>query len=358
MTPDARDLALGARNLLQQCGGFTSGGEILIVCEDPALGWYDEALGEVICGQARELGLIPRTLVVGAPSDPLSPEAEGLIESHGNCIYLARIGDQDRFAEILPGKTKVMCYVRTPELLASAFGTTSHRAMQALKKAVDRVLLSAGRIEIVCPLGSRVSGAPSGEGGNSAEVSVQRFPLGVPHPLPAQGFSGEVVLARYLTPTGSQPYDPPFIAIEGQVVARIEQGRIASFSGDAAAVASVERHYERVSKLFDIDPAAIHSWHAGLHPGCAYPWAAAEDPDRWSNTVFNNPRVLHFHTCGAYAPGEICWMLLDHSVYVDGVALWEDGRLRPERLEQTRACLEEWPELTLLFENPSRKIGL
>jgi hypothetical protein len=51
------------------------------------------------------------------------------------------------------------------------------------------------------------------------------------------------------------------------------------------------------------------------------------DPDRWSNSVFTSPRWLHFHTCGAYAPGEICWMVGEPKVEVDGKALWREGRL-------------------------------
>ena len=76
------------------------------------------------------------------------------------------------------------------------------------------------------------------------------------------------------------------------------------------------------NQKFGIDPDAIHSWHAGIHPACAYEGEAARDPDHWSNTVFTNPRFLHVHTCGANPPGEICWMVLDRTVKVDGVAIW------------------------------------
>jgi hypothetical protein len=30
--------------------------------------------------------------------------------------------------------------------------------------------------------------------------------------------------------------------------------------------------------------------------------------------AFANPRYLHFHTCGNYAPGEIAWSLFDVKV--------------------------------------------
>ena len=84
-------------------------------------------------------------------------------------------------------------------------------------------------------------------------------------------------------------------------------------------------HYEFVSEKFGIDPDAIHSWR-GDSPAVLK--EAARDPNHWSNTVFN-PQFLR--TPGARIRPAICWMVLDHTVKVDGVALWETGRLRQTR---------------------------
>lgn len=356
---DAGKLSEGARNLLLRCGEFGPGSEVLIVHEDPALGWYDLAAPMAVADAAGKLDLKVGFLKVGAPSEQLPSLAAELMERHQNLIFFARIGDQDRFAERPPGSREVMCYIRNARMLASDFGTMDHGAMAALKHAVDDILLGAENIEITCPLGSRVTGRVSGAAReSSADVSIRRFPLGVPQPVDATAFSGTVALARYLTPTGSKAYDPTFLAMDGLAFAHFTQGRIESFSGDVETVRLVESHYEHVSGLFDIDRGAVHSWHAGIHPGCAYDLKVGDDPDRWSNTVFCNPRALHFHTCGAYAPGEICWMVMDHTLRVDGVALWEDGRMRPERFGQTQACLDAWPGLSSLFEKPARNVGL
>lgn len=358
MTDQAR-LAEGARNLLQHCGAFAPGSEVLLVCEPPELGWYDEAAPEAVAGEAVRLGLKTKRIEVGPPSEKLSPEAAQAIGEQDHCIFFARIGDQDRFAEVPAGQTKVMCYIRDAQMLASDFGTASHQAMSAFKKAVDGILLSAEDIEITCPLGTRVTGGIAEQArANPVDVGVRRFPLGVPQPVEAREFDGKVALARYLTPTGSQAYDPPFVKIETPVFAEVAKGRIAGFSGDPESVRRVEAHYAHVAGLFDIDPAFVHSWHAGIHPGCAYERAAGADPDCWSNTAFCNPRVLHFHTCGAYAPGEICWMVLDQTVRIDGTALWEDGRLHPNRFALTRTCLEAYPELVPLFEAPAMEVGV
>jgi hypothetical protein len=85
---------------------------------------------------------------------------------------------------------------------------------------------------------------------------------------------------------------------------------------------------------------------------------AVDDPDRWSNSVFTNPRFLHVHTCGNYAPGEICWMLLDPTVSIDGTRMWDNGRFIPNAFSKTEQCIESWPELAPLFENPAQSIGL
>ena len=355
----AQDVTAGARNLLVTCAEVTGAESLLIVREDPALGWYDTEVSEAVAAEARSLGLAPEFLDVGKPSLAPEPRVEAAIAKHDCIIYFARLGDQDRFAEPVPGKRFVMCYLRDTAMLASPFGRTDHRALVAFKEAVNDVLFGATRIEIRCPLGTEIAGAvPAATLDGSGDVSVRRFPLGVPQPMEAAAFSGRVALARYLTPTGSRRYEPPCLDLAHTVFAEVEAGRIVRFTGEAGEVARIAAHYDRVAETFGIERNAVHSWHAGIHPGCAYTGDVAADPDRWSNSVFNNPRCLHFHTCGNYAPGEISWNLFDHTVIVDGVALWDTGRLRPEAFPQTRACLNAWPDLTPLFAHPAETIGL
>lgn len=349
--PSDSDTKAGACNLLVNCGGFKPGEQLLILHEDPALGWYDRAAPVAVAEAAAELGIAARLVQVGPPSEPLDSTVSALIADSGNIVYFARIGDEDRFSEAVPGKTSVMSYIRTVAMLASPYGRLEHQAMLSLKQAVDTVLAQASRIDIECPLGTRIGGTARAGPAGAADVSMRRFPMGVPAPVSAERFSGRVALSDYLTPTGNRSYAPPWLALEKTIYAEIENGRIAGFSGDEATVSAVRRHYQNVSGLFGIDPDAVHSWHAGIHPGVTYDMAVADDPDRWSNTMFTSPAYLHFHTCGAYAPGEICWMLANPAVHADGVALWSEGRLRPELHAETRHCLEAFPALKQLFEN-------
>ncbi len=350
----------GAKNLLINCADLKSDETLLIISEDPQYGWYDRAAANVVAEQAAQMGITPTRINVGEPGNTADPVVDAAIKAHDCTIYFARIGDQDRFGNLAPGKKSVMSYIRDVEMLGSAYGRTHYGATIELKEAVNDILLSAENIKITCPAGTNVEGhASSSAREQKTDVSVLRFPLGVPLPMEATEFSGQVAITRFITPTGSKIYHPASVSLEGTVTAKFTNGRIDGFSGESQRdVIRSEDHYAMVARTFKIDPDVVHSWHAGIHPGCDSNHPAEADPDRWSNTVFTNPRVLHFHTCGAYAPGEICWMIFDHTVCVDGINLWEDGRLLPQAFAQTRTCLENWPELTALCDNPAQGIGI
>ena len=354
-----KDLARGIRNLLLNCAGAQAGQKLLIVREDPALGWYDAALAPAIADFANTAGLTVEILEVEGPRNDPVPEVAEAADRNDITLFLARIGDQGRFEEPVPGKTRVMSYARDIASLASPFGTTAHAAMLAVKSAVNRILLDAGEIRFFCPHGTDMRGRLSTEERLSdKDVGMRRFPMGVHQPIPARAFSGRVVLTLPLTPTGSRVYDPPSLPLEGAVTAEIRHGRLTGFDGPADQIAKLRAHYDAVGKAFGLDPATVHSWHSGLHPANACRHRAAEDADRWSNNVFNNPRFLHLHTCGNHPPGEIAWMVQDPTVVVDGKPLWEAGALLPWDFPALQSCLEEWPVLVPLYDTPSQAIGV
>jgi hypothetical protein len=300
---------------------------------------------------------------VGGPDNRLLDERSdqgALIDEDSDCcIFFARMGDQLRFDRAVEGRTRVMSYVASLRALASDYGRIEYQAMAGLKKTIDDLLLQACEITISCPLGSDLRGNMRDRiAGPPEEVTVLRFPVGVHVPIDASIFSGAVRLARYLTPTGSRVYDPAWIAIDEPVTAEVARGRIVRYVGDDADVQRIQGHYQQVAQQFSIEPDAMHSWHAGIHPGCRFAGFAADDPDRWSNTVFTSPRFVHFHTCGSEAPGEICWMVLDPTICIDGIPLWESGTLRLDRFAETRRCLQRWPDLQRLFADGNADVGL
>lgn len=352
-------MCAGSWNLLHNCADLQPDGKLLLICEDPALGWYDQKVIDTIERAARKFGIAPTIVLVGEPTNHAVSAVTDAIAEHDCVIYLARLGDQSRFDEIAPGKKSVMCYVRDGSMLASPFCQTTYQAMKSFKDAIDDILLGAKTITLTCPLGTNLTGSVSTNGEpKKSDVSVFRFPLGVPQPLSASHFSGRVAISRFLTPTGSRVYKPASVTLSKLLFANIKNGRIDGFEGDTKEVEIVRAHYDKVAEEFGIERDIVHSWHAGIHPACAYMANAAENPDRWSNTAFGNPRIVHFHSCGDYAPAEICWIVVDQTIVVDGTVLWDHGRLRPENFEKTEACLEIWPELKTLFANPVQEIGV
>lgn len=356
---DRDDISAGARNLLLNCAKVEPGQHVLIVHEDPELGWYDLDAPSAVESEARALGVETTLIQVGAPGNGLQAGFEPALADFDATIFFARIGDQERFADRHVGRTHVVSYARTRQALSSHYGRADHRALHDLKLAIDDVLHSARTIEITCPLGTSLTGAiPLAARQNRSDVTIKRFPLGVAQPIDASEFSGRVALAHYLTPSGSRSYQPAYLALEETVFANVECGRIIGLDGDCESVERVRSHYESVANQLGIQGDVVHSWHAGFHPGCEYPDDAAQNPDRWSNTIFNCPRFLHFHTCGDYAPGEICWMVLDPTVRVDGKTMWENGLFKIWHFDQTRRCADIWPDLTNAYDYPVRKIGI
>jgi hypothetical protein len=244
-------------------------------------------------------------------------------------------------------------------MLASCYGCADHRAFKDLKKTIDSIVFNAKEVEITCPLGTRFSGRISAANRSMQnDVSVLRFPMAVPQPVNASDFSGRVAISGFLSSTGNRVYSPATVKIDQTVFAEIDAGHINAFHGEKAVIASIQNHYHTVSSTFGIDTYAVHSWHAGIHPGCSYYKDPATSPDHWSNTVFANPRFLHFHTCGNYAPGEISWMVLDATIYIDGEKLWENGRICLSQFEQSSPCLDKWPLLNNIIAHPSTQTGL
>ncbi len=349
----------GASNLLNNCAQAKSGDRLLIVYEPASYGYFDEQAVDVVCNAARTLNLFVDTLDVGfSPDAPtLSPELLSKFEHADIVLFLARLGDQLRFSEMPQGKKVIVSFALTQELFGSGFSNGHHDAFLALKSQVNTVLEQAKEVRMTCPAGTDVFGTPQMDLSAAGDTSVLRFPMSVFTPVPAHSFSGRIALPGFLTGTGSRYYDQYTVEFDGQVFAHMEQGRLTGFEGAASDVAVANAQYDRVSDLFGIDRNFVHSWHAGLHPGCGYPWDLRDNYERWGGAAFGNPRIMHFHTCGAYAPGEISWNVIDPTIVVDGTTLWEKGQFHAHRLPGGAQILAQFPCAAALFEAPDRAIG-
>jgi len=359
MTPPASDIERGAANLLENCAGTSPGDRLLLVHEPVELDYYDPAMVEAVARRGRAIGADVR--LVEAPFDP---DASGLPETlraellaADQTVFLARIGDQIRFSDIGRNRRVVVSYALSRAMLACDFGIADYDGFDALKRAIDRMLAQSGTIDVTCPAGTAFRGRAQTTLGNG-DVSIRRFPMLVFTPVLADGFAGRVAMPGFLVGTGSKYYQPYAREFEGPVIARFEGRRIVGFDGAAEDVRRAEAHYRFVAEKYGIDAGFVHSWHAGMHPGSRYDMPAAANYERWSGAAFGNPRLLHVHTCGAYAPGEISWNVIDPTIAVDGVAVWERGVLYAERIPGGSALMDRHPDLKTVFEHPSRDIGL
>ncbi|TYC63456.1 hypothetical protein FMN50_03740 [Rhodobacterales bacterium] len=360
MTQVASNLRRGAENLLKNCAGLRSGQSLLVIAEDPACGMYGQGLAEAVADVARDLGCDVTLTVL--PFDPgqagNSDDILASMEPHDQTVFLHRVGDQLRFSSVLAEKRPVVCYTLDREMLASGFGQTEHGAMVNLKDLVNRALAGAKDIHVTCPLGTDVRGGGAGFPDTGSDTSVIRFPQSVFTPVPGSGYRGQVAQAGFLVGTGSNYYDPYGVELRDTLFITFDGERITGFDGGAEDVATARKHYRHVADQFGIDPWVMHSWHAGIHPGCAFGQSAGASLERWSGGAFGNPRLLHFHTCGNYAPGEISLNIVDPTVLIDGVPVWEGGSFFPDRLAGGKELLDRYEMLADLFRAPAREIGL
>ncbi|MEM7255911.1 MAG: hypothetical protein AAF404_00830 [Pseudomonadota bacterium] len=349
----------GAIALLRDCVGGVAGERLLIVSEPESTGYYDEQAPRLTAAAGRALGM--RVYTTESDSFVNSEDEKAILidglRGFDHIVFFSRVGDQIRFtpSEEMPSST--MCYTLNVRSLNSAFGTACHHGMCEIKEAIDRAFSAAQHISVTCPQGTQYSGRPHWLD-SPVEVGLKRFPLLVPRPVPADGLSGRIALSRFLIGTGNRIYSPYYLALPNVVFACVEDNRITGFEGDRFEVKRVEDHYKRVAEQLDIEPWHVDSWHSGIHPGCHFETDAESDILRWSGTAFGNPRILHFHTCGEYAPGEISWNLLDPTVELDGIRLWDKGRLHVDRLAEGAEILSRHSKLACLFNNPEYNIGL
>lgn len=352
-------LEQGARNLLQNCAQCQAGDSVLVVRETEEDGFYDPALAGELCKVASTLGINTEIYDVEFMREVTDPDADLASKMHGaDCtIFLARLGDQIRFREQDASLSQIICYALDREAMASDFGKIDYRAFEHLCRLINIEIAAAAEIHVTCPAGTDFSGTADAFQSIGGDITRKRFPVSIFAPVPADGFSGRVVQKGFLTGTGSNYYTPFSCGIEETLTIYFEANRITGFEGSQEDIAAATQHYKFVGEKFGIDTFYVHSWHAGIHPGCGYNAPAAANLERWSGGAFGNPRILHFHTCGNYPPGEISVNVLDPTVRIDGVILWEDGVLFAERVPGGAELLAAYPEMAKLFSDPIRCVG-
>lgn len=352
----------GIDNLLFNCIEAKPGESLTIVSEQGYGGYYSATLDNVIAAHARERSLDARIVVAPVLEDASAFPADirCAIETADHTLFLARIGDQLRFTELSGAGTKTMCYALDEESFASAFCSAHYKFFVNLKRLINTAMFGEKQIVITCASGTHLVGVSPADPGDDDvdDVTIRRFPMTVFRPIPGITFSGRLALSKWLCQTGSRSYQPDSVLIKGVVFALVENGRIVDFEGNEREVRKIRAHYKFVADKYGIEGDVIHSWHAGFHPQNGYTGLAVDNLTRWSGSAFGNPRYLHLHTCGNYAPGEICVSVFDPSISVDGVDLWRNGRLDFADTPEVQALQANYPGMRELFKQPMMEFGL
>ena len=353
-------LQKSVENLLFQCGDCAPGDKLLIVHETEKDDFYDPHLARAVRDTAADLGLFARVHGVPLRRAVTDPD-DDLVQAMQNAdctVFFARLGDQIRFRAKDASMKQIVSYALDRDMLASTFGTAPYSGFDDLKQLINAAMAGAEDIHVTCPEGTDFRGRLNTTPCNMGDTTRKRFPVSVFAPVPAATFQGTIAQRGFLTGTGSNYYEPYTCALQDTLLVRFKGNRITGFDGQPNDIETARNHYDFVGKTLGIETDFVHSWHVGIHPGCNYPIAAAHNFERWGGGAFGNPRLLHFHTCGSYPPGEISLNVPDPTIRLDNVALWENGRLHPERLQDGAALLARYPDMQNLFEAPCRNAGL
>lgn len=349
----------GAYNLLVNCGQACAGERLLLCYEQESLDFYDRAIVEDVCACAQEIGLevMPYELDFDPVIDTVPAQLEAAIAAADLTVFLARLADQMRFGRFKSDQRTVLSYALNSASLASPFGTVHYKASLALKQVIDTAVFGASEVVVSCKAGTyfkgKISASPDG-----GDVNLRRFPMLVNTPAPASGFAGRIALPGFLVGTGSKYYHPFGVTFDAPLFAVFEGNTLLGFEGQKSDEDKANQHLDMVAGRFEIDRNFVHSWHLGIHPKCYFDGVAVDQFESWSGSAFGNPRLLHVHTCGAYAPGEVCWNVVDPTLVADGVTIWEDGVLLPARVPGGCEVLAEYDDLRRAFLAPDRRIGL
>ena len=238
-----------------------------------------------------------------------------------------------------------MCYALDAQMLAGPACRVPYQLTLETLELVQAKLDPATHWRVTCPLGTDIAGGsdPTTQPvGPKAGFTIRLFPLGPFRPFSCATANGRLV-SRWLPGSATHRYEPYGLLLDEPVSIMVEDGRIKDFEGPAEVVRTAREHYEHVASFLGIDPYVVHSWHGGTNPKIFYPRPAHTDIERWNGVIHSHPRYTHFHTCGAYNPGEIAVGLIDTSIFINGEVFWENGHLALLDKDEAQGLLRGYP---------------
>ena len=357
---DMLEIEKGLNNLLVKCARIECRKKLLIVHEEEKYGFCDLNLVSQVAKYCEELGAISKVVEVPFRSEypAISPAMKQAMENADVVVFLARLADQLRFQDFPNCSKAIINYASTTPRLASSFGQADYEGFCYLKSLLDSFLAKAQEIEVTCPKGTNFKGSGDLLMGKEGDVNIIRFPMLVFSPISSHGYQGKLAVPGFLIGTSCNFYPNYILELDETLYVTFEGNRLLGFEGKASDVEKANNHFDYVSKRYGLDRNRVFSWHAGIHPGNIYSENMMANPAVWCSSIFGNPRLLHFHTCGNQPPGEISWNVIDPTIRVDGVEIWSEGNLNLQKLPGANMILNNYQDIKQLFANPGKEIGL
>ena len=63
------NITKGAKNILENCADLSKNQTLLIISEDPLLGWYNKDITDALAAEAKGMGIKATILEVGGPEN-------------------------------------------------------------------------------------------------------------------------------------------------------------------------------------------------------------------------------------------------------------------------------------------------
>ena len=356
------NLTAGADNLLLRSMGVRPDQRMLVVEEPDDCTLFERRLADFVIHRAAFHGVaaVRRSPALIADPGDFPRDILQVMQEVDHALFLSRLGDYCRFTDLEAPCSKTICYVRSLDMLGSAFAGTCNQLFHSLLEKFESELFAAREWRIRCPLGTDIRGEfVRPDPGDEDSFSMNLFPVTTFRPVPCDAACGRVTLSRWLMPGAAPKVDNAYMMLEEPIVAEVSDGELTGFTGPTESVSAAHRHYDHVAETLGINRNRIHSWHAGLNPFARFDGDLATDRGlaEWESISFASPRYLHFHTCGDVPPGEITWSLFNPTVKIDGETFWQDGQFLWLQRPDIRPMLEATPGAISLLET-SADIGV
>ncbi len=340
------DWIVAADNLLINCAEVGKGKDVLFINEHGK--GVDPAVVAFLEERARFHGAKVRSLWPERAESPEAIPADVMdaIEGAEITIFNHQIGPLLRLRPAKGKGIRVLNYAATKPVLESEFARIPHGLWLEAMQLLTARLARAKSWRVTCPLGTDISGAMPearpGGGDPATGFSLRSFPMDTHQPIPSPKASGRIAL-RWLVTSATHDLGTEGITLESPVLATVEDGAIVTWEGEAKVIERAKSFLAELGRRYGKEPFIVNSWHAGTNPQAAIAFGPKQSLEQWMLLAHGNPRVLHFHVVGRQIPGEISATVLDATVFYDGEAVWEKGRLREFEGADYRALAARWP---------------